>query len=163
MRVHDILGQRISMLQQLLASPAPKDALETIVRIDSLLETVPLSQEAHPWSLLADMVDTYRSLGVTVTLSGNLPSDLHRARAFTAIIREALSNAICHGRASAVTIRLSERELHIRDNGLGCPHGFTPGGGMRGMMQRIQGIGGVLRITPSPHFELNAKVGENAA
>ena len=163
MRVHDILGQRISMLQQLLSSPAPKDALETIVRIDSLLETVPLSQEAHPWSLLADMVDTYRSLGVTVTLSGNLPSDLHRARAFTAIIREALSNAICHGRASAVTIRLSEQELHIRDNGLGCPHGFTPGGGMRGMMQRIQGIGGVLRITPSPHFELNAKVGENAA
>ena len=159
-RVHDVLGQRISMLQQLLASPAPKDALDTIVRIDSLLEAVPLTQEAHPATLLADMTDTYRSLGVRLTLSGTLPRNMRRARAFAAIIREALSNAVCHGRANEIVIALSERRLHIRDNGIGCTGQLRPGGGLTGMMRRVNALGGRLIITPAPHFELDAQIGE---
>ena len=160
LRVHDVLGQRISMLQQLLASTAPKDALDTIVRIDSLLESVPLSREPHPATLLADMADTYRRLGIALTLRGELPRNLRRARAFAAIIREALSNAVCHGRANAIHITISERRLRIRDNGIGCPH-LRPGGGLSGMMRRVNELGGRLRITPSPHFELDAQIGEN--
>ena len=159
-RVHDVLGQRISMLQQLLASPAPKDALDTIVRIDSLLEAVPLTQEAHPATLLADMTDTYRSLGVRLTLSGALPRNMRRARAFAAIIREALSNAVCHGRANEIVIALSERRLHIRDNGIGCTGQLRPGGGLTGMMRRVNALGGRLIITPAPHFELDAQIGK---
>lgn len=157
-RVHDVLGQRISMLQQLLASTAPKDALDTIVRIDSLLESVPLTQEVHPGVLLADLTDTYRRLGIALTITGTLPRNLRRARAFAAIIREAMSNAVCHGRANAVTITLSERRLRIRDNGIGCAQ-LRPGGGLSGMMRRINELGGRLIITPSPHFELDAQIG----
>lgn len=159
-RVHDILGQRISMLQQLLASPAPKDALRTIVRIDSLLESVPLAQEPHPATLLADMTDTYRRLGIRLTVTGSLPHNLRRARAFAAITREALSNAVCHGRANAVTITLGERRLHIRDNGIGCTE-LHPGGGLSGMMHRVNELGGRLIITHTPHFEIDARIGEN--
>ena len=160
-RVHDILGQRISMLQQLLASPAPKDALDTIVRIDSLLEAVPLTQEAHPATLLADMTDTYTRLGIRLIRRGELPHNLRRARAFAAIIREALSNAVCHGRANEIHITLTERRLHIRDNGIGCGT-LRPGGGLTGMMRRVNDLGGRLLITPSPHFELDAQIGERS-
>ena len=159
-RVHDILGQRISMLQQLLASSAPKDALRTIVRIDSLLESVPLTQEPHPATLLADMTDTYRRLGIRLTVTGSLPHNLRRARAFAAITREALSNAVCHGRANAVTITLGERRLHICDNGIGCTE-LHPGGGLSGMMHRVNELGGRLIITHTPHFEIDARIGEN--
>ena len=158
-RVHDVLGQRISMLQQLLASPAPKDALDTIVRIDSLLEAVPLTQEAHPATLLADMTDTYTRLGIRLIRTGELPRNLRRARAFAAIIREALSNAVCHGRANEIHITLTERRLRIRDNGIGC-RTLHPGGGLTGMMRRVNDLGGRLLITPSPHFELDAQIGE---
>ena len=158
-RVHDVLGQRISMLQQLLASPAPKDALDTIVRIDSLLEAVPLAQEVHPATLLADLTDTYRRLGIRLTVTGSLPRNLRRARAFAAIIREALSNAVCHGRANAVTITLGERQLRIRDNGIGCRE-LRLGGGLSGMMRRVNELGGRLLITQAPHFEIEARIGE---
>ena len=158
-RVHDVLGQRISMLQQLLASPAPKDALRTIVRIDSLLESVPLTQEPHPATLLADMTDTYTRLGIRLVRTGDLPRNLRRARAFAAIIREALSNAVCHGRANEIHITLTERRLRIRDNGIGCTE-LHPGGGLAGMMRRVNELGGRLLITPSPHFELDAQIGE---
>ena len=158
-RVHDVLGQRISMLQQLLASPAPKDALDTIVRIDSLLEAVPLTQEPHPATLLADMTDTYTRLGIRLIRTGELPRNLRRARAFAAIIREALSNAVCHGRANEIHITLTERRLRIRDNGIGC-RALHPGGGLTGMIRRVNDLGGRLLITPSPHFELDAQIGE---
>ena len=158
-RVHDVLGQRISMLQQLLASPAPKDALDTIVRIDSLLEAVPLTQEAHPATLLADMTDTYTRLGIRLIRTGELPRNLRRARAFAAIIREALSNAVCHGRANEIHITLTERRLRIRDNGIGC-RTLHPGGGLTGMIRRVNDLGGRLLITPSPHFDLDAQIGE---
>ena len=158
-RVHDVLGQRISMLQQLLASPAPKDALDTIVRIDSLLEAVPLAQEPHPATLLADMTDTYTRLGIRLIRTGELPRNLRRARAFAAIIREALSNAVCHGRANTVTITLGERQLRIRDNGIGCRE-LHLGGGLSGMMRRVNELGGRLLITQAPHFEIEARIGE---
>ena len=158
-RVHDVLGQRISMLQQLLASPAPKDALDTIVRIDSLLDAVPLTQEPHPATLLADMTDTYTRLGIRLVRTGDLPRNLRRARAFAAIIREALSNAVCHGRANEIHITLTERRLRIRDNGIGC-RTLRPGGGLTGMIRRVNDLGGRLLITPSPHFELDAQIGE---
>ena len=159
-RVHDVLGQRISMLQQLLASPAPKDALDTIIRIDSLLEAVPLAQEAHPVTLLADMTDTYTQLGVRLVRTGELPRNLRRARTFAAIIREGLSNAVCHGRANEIHITLTERRLRIRDNGIGCT-ALRPGGGITAMIRRVNELGGHLRITTSPHFELDAQIGEN--
>ena len=158
-RVHDVLGQRISMLQQLLASPVPKDALDTIVRIDSLLEAVPLAQEPHPATLLADMTDTYTRLGIRLIRTGELPRNLRRARAFAAIIREALSNAVCHGRANTVTITLGERQLRIRDNGIGCRE-LHLGGGLSGMMRRVNELGGRLLITQAPHFEIEARIGE---
>ena len=84
------------------------------MRIDSLLESVPLSRDPHPATLLADMADTYRRLGIALTLRGELPRNLRRARAFAAIIREALSNAVCHGRANAIYITSSAGASALR-------------------------------------------------
>lgn len=157
-RVHDILGQRISMLQQLLASPAPKDALETIVRIDRLLEPVPLDKEPLPADLVENMLRTYRDLGIEIAVTGGLPHNRRRAETFAAILREALSNAVCHGHADRVTLTLAERRMIVEDNGVGCPHGFQRGGGLGAMTRRLHEIGGRLFIQAQPHFRLTAVV-----
>ena len=157
-RVHDILGQRISMLQQLLASPAPKDALETIVRIDRLLEPVPLDKEPLPADLVENMLRTYRDLGIEIAVTGGLPHNRRRAETFAAILREALSNAVCHGHADRIALTLAERRMIVEDNGVGCPHGFQRGGGLGAMTRRLHEIGGRLFIQAQPHFRLTAVV-----
>ena len=58
-----------------------------------------------------------------------------------------------------VTI-LADGGVRVRDNGLGCPHGLSPGSGLKGMMQRLDEIGGQLAVTTEPYFEIAAKVGE---
>jgi signal transduction histidine kinase len=69
------------------------------------------------------------------------------------IVREAVSNAIRHGTAHSVTVRLSGAhglELTIEDDGTGLADG-TPGGrgfGLVSMRERAQALGGSAEITP---------------
>ena len=79
-------------------------------------------------------------------------------------IQEGLTNAIRHAQASRVEIALAEKrgdndrpfedgpaKLHltIRDNGRGIAPGTPMGFGMRGMQERVQGLGGSYTIGPA--------------
>ena len=68
------------------------------------------------------------------------------------IIQEAVNNAIRHGKAQQVVIRLRRDSyrlcLTITDNGVGLPKGIKPnrGAGLRNMRHRARIIGAVLGI-----------------
>jgi signal transduction histidine kinase len=72
------------------------------------------------------------------------------------IAQEATSNAVRHGHADAVTIRLAIREarviLSIEDNGLGIDPKMNPGSGMglRSMRYRAGVLDGAIEILPAP-------------
>jgi two-component system sensor histidine kinase UhpB len=76
-------------------------------------------------------------------------------------IQEGLTNAIRHAQASRVEIALAEKRgdndrpsedgpaeliLTIRDDGRGIAPGTPMGFGMRGMQERVQGLGGSYTI-----------------
>ena len=76
-------------------------------------------------------------------------------------IQEGLTNVIKHARASRVEIALTERisdeslhedtpreiDLNISDDGCGIAPGTPMGFGMRGMQERVQGLGGSYTIS----------------
>ena len=72
------------------------------------------------------------------------------------IAREAASNALRHGHASAVTLRLQadDRELCllVQDNGRGFVHAAAAaeGRGLANMQGRAAALGGTLRVTSRP-------------
>ena len=69
------------------------------------------------------------------------------------VVSEALTNAVKHAQASTVRVALEATdavlELAIRDDGVG---GAEPGGGsgLVGLSDRIEALGGTLRVTSSP-------------
>lgn len=73
------------------------------------------------------------------------------------IVQEALNNAIRHGHARRVVIRLESQgervRLTIADNGSGLPPGPLPrnGMGLRIMTYRAQTIGGLFDLSPGPN------------
>ena len=73
------------------------------------------------------------------------------------IIREALTNAICHGRASQVALVLGEDSLLIQDNGVGCVGPIRPGGGLTGIREKVESRGGKLDVSGTPHFMLKIR------
>ena len=64
------------------------------------------------------------------------------------IIQEGMTNAVRHGHATEIRIRLTRREnlltIDIRDNGLGCGNTVTEGFGLRHMRERLTLLGGSL-------------------
>lgn len=61
--------------------------------------------------------------------------------------QECMTNAIKHGRASKISIKMefcsAKNEIAIRDNGIGCNE-FTKGSGLRGMEERASAVGGEI-------------------
>lgn len=82
--------------------------------------------------------------------------DSTRANHLYRIVQEAINNAIRHGKASTVTIRLSSEggfvRLAIEDNGAGIPRPLpeTEGMGLSIMQYRARMIGGQLEVAPRP-------------
>jgi len=71
-----------------------------------------------------------------------------------AVLREALSNAVRHARASAVEVHIEVGDRRLRlvlaDNGVGAVEPFDERSGLANMRQRAAGHGGTLALTPQP-------------
>ena len=77
------------------------------------------------------------------------PDSVHDALA--RIVREAITNAVRHGGAHAVAVRLTANDgvsLTIEDDGSGLPADTTHGFGLLSMRERADGLGGTLRVSP---------------
>lgn len=174
--LHDGLGQEltgIALLLQGIASQAkagnpalaaPFDRLSallsTAIRNTRLLAhglaPVGTAQGGLETALRLLAERSTSSYGVAVALELDLDrplaldectgGDLYR------IAQEALSNAVRHGRATAVTIRLATAadrlELEVSDDGRGLPAGASGGDGMglRSMAYRVRNLRGSLEF-----------------
>ena len=108
-----------------------------------------------PGTLEASLRDHASELPMSVSLGidplGDLPEHLELAVYFC--VREALQNAMKHG-GPHVRARVDIRrdggtlEFVVQDDGPGP--GAADGGGIRGMRQRMQAVGGVLDVGEAP-------------
>ena len=79
------------------------------------------------------------------------------------IVREAVSNAIRHGRAGSVTVRLARDDclrLTIEDDGGGLAEGEPDGRGFGivSMRERAQALGGTVDVSPAPDRGVRVEV-----
>lgn len=106
--------------------------------------------------------------GTTVSVHGDgvgdVPPDIRDALA--RVVREATSNAVRHGRAGAVTIRLRGDQgavgVRYTDDGKGFDPAATKGGGfgLQTMRERVEALGGqfCVRSTPGRGTEIELTV-----
>jgi signal transduction histidine kinase len=84
-------------------------------------------------------------------LAGRLPEPVETAAYY--LVAEALTNAAKHAHAPTAHVRVSltgERvRVEIRDDGVGGA-AMLPGGGLRGLAERLEALGGVLEIDSAP-------------
>jgi signal transduction histidine kinase len=87
-----------------------------------------------------------------------IPSDFDPSAAsrdaLLGIVREAVTNAARHARASEIEIDLRHSDdlrIRIRDNGMGFDPGAPRGGfGLAGMRERARAVGGDLQLSSRP-------------
>jgi signal transduction histidine kinase len=162
--LHDTLGHSLTVLNvnlELASHLTEGPATEAITKAQTLGRM-----------LLADVREVVHSLrddraidlkGALVALGADarapvvhlsIPDDLSvgnpsKAHAIFRCVQEALTNAVRHARAGAVLIELSQTtdrlELRIRDDGR-VSERFREGHGLQGMRERIETVGGELRV-----------------
>jgi len=117
--------------------------------------SAPLTPDAQLAQLPA-LVAQRSGHGLAVTLEDELDGHVPRSAVQTAayrIVQEALTNVVRHSEASraVVTLRRDDDRLVVTvdDDGTGAA-GRPEGGGLRGMRERAQLLGGTIAVTTGP-------------
>jgi len=162
--LHDELGQTLAAVKLELA--AGGDVTRAQGLIDrAISQTRDLAHSLRP-PLLDDLGlgPSLRRLGRMVEEAGNvdvrvrveiterLPQE-HEGLLFSAA-QEALRNIEAHAQARHVEIAVEQREgaivLVVTDDGIGFDHAAVPGLGLRGIRERVEGIGGRMSVSSRP-------------
>ena len=104
----------------------------------------------------------FASIGVEVILDGNLPASEPHGRLIADIAREAVTNAVRHGFATQVQIKIDDNpegcRLRITNNGHPAEGTVKEGEGLRGMRKKVEPFGGILQIDFHPQFVLTVEL-----
>ena len=158
--VHDVLGHSLTALSvkaELAARLIDVDPDRARAELESIQSTARQALAEvratvgglRAGNLEAELAAAPRVLadaGVRTTTIGDLADTDPRHRALLAwVLREAVTNVVRHARARSVVIELGPRGLSVTDDGEG-PSGVE-GNGLRGMRERVSGVGGTLGVT----------------
>ena len=157
-RAHDVLGQRLSLLQRAVRGERPDyDLLRSLSQ--GLLEELRVGREAPcAQEFLDSLRRDFRLIGVEIALEGPLPEGCAGRELFADIVRESTTNAVRHGIATRVDIRIERTgagcRMRITDNGPPPPGPAAEGGGLGSIRKKVEACGGALRVTCQPQFVL---------
>ncbi len=163
--LHDLLGQSLSVLvlkSELVAKQLPDDAGEPLrneVRdiahvarksLDDVREAVAGYRRPTLQNEIADARQALRTAGIGLLVEdhvGVLPPDQDGVLAWC--LREAVTNVVKHSGARRCEVRISRGEssavLDVADDGAGATS-FNGGSGLAGMRERVELVGGTLKV-----------------
>jgi len=157
-RVHDILGERLTVLLRTVRSEQEPDyALFRRMSHELIDELKAVGSAPSPKDELNILKQTFESIGVEIVIEGELPDDPAKGLLFTGISREAATNAVRHGFATQIHIHMNNTggDSHMRITDNGHPQDLLKeGGGISGMRKKVEQFGGALHITTAPNFIL---------
>lgn len=162
-RVHDVIGQRASMLLRMLRSDVAPDRA-TLAQLASGMQLSLGAEEptSTPRTRLEILRNALAGIGVRVVGPARLPDDRGIAELVVDIITEAISNAIKHGAATEIVAECSREadslRLTVSNNGIASPTPITEHGGIGGMRYRLDEVGGTLQVISYPNFAIRATI-----
>lgn len=158
-RVHDVIGQRLSMLHRALEDEDVSDEkLEQLKPLlTGILDDLAASTHIEPADELDATVNAFALTGVTVRVEGKLPDDEAVAKLFVDCIREGATNAVKHAHSTLVTATCTPAGLVIENDGNPPAGPVVEGTGLSNMRRAVEAAGGTLTIEDDP-FKLRVSL-----
>lgn len=164
-RIHDLLGQRISLLLRALRDGQQPDESLLMDFARSLPTALREDDTPSPARRLALLRETFRGMDVSVEVQGALPENAAVADAFAEIAVECVTNAVRHGYATRIQFHLFHNDcwhMTVTDNGIAPAGPIREGGGIGGMRRRMARLGGSMELYASPRFRIELSVPKEA-
>jgi|GEM_PF-2437249 Signal transduction histidine kinase len=161
-KVHDILGQRLSIVHQVIVNSGEGliDAAELrpmlIGMTDDIREDGKMDESDH----LREIVEAFSFSGMQIILYGHLTGNEDTDAVIVRMIREAATNALRHAGAKKLFVFIkssgSSAEVRITNDGARPEDNIKEGSGLQGIRRRVNEAGGVFEVISSPVFMLKA-------
>ena len=144
--------------------------------LDSMRRSVhALSDEGEELATSLNLLASHSGIAtVSVDCATDVEPPPAVVRCIVAVVREALTNAARHGRAASARVAVTDYpafwQVTVDNDGI-VPPGDEPlvdgdknaGLGLRSMTERVEALGGRVRITPRPRFTVFATIPRDAA
>ena len=166
-RVHDLLGQRISLLLRALRDGQQPDETLLMDFVRGLPSALREDRTPSPAHRLEMLQETFQGMGVAVVICGALPEAEEVAGSFAQIAVECVTNAVRHGYATRIQLHFFDNDcwrMTVTDNGIPPATGsIREGGGIGGMRSRVRQLGGSLKLYTVPRFRIEIYIPKEAA
>lgn len=162
-RVHDVVGQRLSILHRYLemGMTDPASVAELKRLLSSVMVDLRRDAATDASAELEAIVSAFALVGVTVEIDGELPNG-NSGAAFTRVIREACTNSCRHAHAKRVFVEMEcagdSARLVITDDGESYTQPLIERGGITGMRREIASLDGTLSVGWEPTFTVRAEI-----
>ncbi|CAN7406228.1 sensor histidine kinase [Knoellia sp. LjRoot47] len=158
--VHDVIGHTLTAMSlkadvaERLVATDPERARREIAEVGVLSRQALAEVRAAVGGIrsarLDDEIASAARVLVSAGIAADMPTDLTvvdpRHRVVLAwVLREAVTNVVRHSDATVCRVVLGPSSLTVEDDGRG-PSGLREGNGLRGVRERVDAAGGVLRV-----------------
>jgi two-component system sensor histidine kinase DesK len=158
--VHDVIGHTLTAMSlkadvaERLVATDPDRARREIAEVGVLSRQALAEVRAAVGGIrsarLDDEIASAERVLASAGIAADMPADLTvvdpRHRVVLAwVLREAVTNVVRHSQASVCRVTLGPSSLTVEDDGRG-PSGLREGNGLRGVRERVDAAGGVLRV-----------------
>ena len=159
--VHDEMGHLLLSGKYYLDCPEEGDR-EKLLRMERYTHLLLMQEGEEPNDALPNSIEdaafAAREMGVTVSISGDLPHGDLILDLLSRAIRECAANAIKHASGDSLSVRLSRKGESITailsTNGDPPTEPIKESGGLLNLRRSVESAGGTMTVTVSPPFTL---------
>lgn len=173
--LHDVLGHQLSALAlelEVAAHRSEPPAAEHVLRargiakelLHDVRETVDDLRDdgGDLRTTLAQVVEGLPGPAVCLTVADDVVVDAARTTTLVRCVQEIATNTMRHAAARSLWIDIGRDDsgdttLTARDDGWGAPD-LRPGNGLRGIRERVEGLGGEVRFSGRTGFQVDLRV-----
>ncbi|MDO5033632.1 MAG: hypothetical protein Q4D97_02215 [Eubacteriales bacterium] len=164
-RIHDVMGQRLSILHSSLQQMDRKEDVplgDLVSLLEDMVEDLKEPESFDYGLRFQNIQNTAAIVGTQLFKQGEIPTNPEVASVFMQVLREAVTNAIRHGQADKVKASFYEDADHyyldIANSGTVPLQQPREGEGISGMRHKLANLAGSLEIAARDEFTIKIQV-----
>jgi hypothetical protein len=163
MHIHDEIGYALLATRQFLKNKKynMEMGIETGEILNLWKKNIAVLQgtgERKKSTALDSLVSAAEAIGIEIVLRGTLPGDIRGTNLILLVAGECLTNSVRHADATKLYLEITETKqgctATFSNDGIIPTSEIIEGGGLSGLRNRIEAVGGAIEISHTPQFVL---------
>ena len=161
MQIHDDIGTSLIKISKIMQGDKEEDMAQQLSLLENAISFFSQNR-ATDSKTLSDTLNKADSMGVKLSISGELPKTEGANDLLFSAVYECLTNCVIHAKGNEVFVEINENGgsylVDITNNGKAPDKPISEGGGLTSLRRKIEIAGGKMKIYSDEEFRLNIAI-----